>query len=118
MTNGLVIEMDLARPQPQLPVFDWIVCLEVAEHIPRQYEAAFLANLHEHNREGMILSWADEITPVHVNTRTNQEVIAILAGLGYIHDAEAEAAARNVTAFWWLKRSLMVFRKATHARHR
>merc|ERR1719168_481189 len=48
LTEGAVTEVDLTaafsvawHPQP----FDWVLCLEVAEHIPPDLERAFLDNL-------------------------------------------------------------------------
>jgi 2-polyprenyl-3-methyl-5-hydroxy-6-metoxy-1,4-benzoquinol methylase len=38
--------------------FDWIMSLEVGEHIPKQYEDIFINNLHKNNKYGIILSWA------------------------------------------------------------
>jgi tryptophanyl-tRNA synthetase len=38
--------------------YDWIISLEVAEHIPEKYEAVYLDNIFRHAKEGIILSWA------------------------------------------------------------
>ncbi len=43
VTNGSVKFLDLSAPQYGLKAYGWIVCIEVAEHIPRQYEAVFLS---------------------------------------------------------------------------
>jgi len=45
VSEGRVRHLDLSVPQYGLPIYDWIVSLEVAEHIPPQFEAAFLDNL-------------------------------------------------------------------------
>jgi hypothetical protein len=57
-SGGLVKFMDLTIPQYGLPIYDWIVSLEVAEHIPSQFESVYLDNVFRHAREGIILSWA------------------------------------------------------------
>ena len=36
---------------------DWLMSLEVAEHIPNEHEGAVIRNLHAHNKRGLILSW-------------------------------------------------------------
>ena len=41
----------------QLGAADWVLCLEVAEHIPRAFEERLLANLDSHNRRGIVMSW-------------------------------------------------------------
>eukprot|EP01031_Cornospumella_fuschlensis_P031929 gene31929-38603_t len=38
-------------------ISDWVISLEVGEHIPKQFESTFIHNLHHVNRKGMILSW-------------------------------------------------------------
>ena len=53
-TNGSLRFADLSVPLA-LPRSDWVVSLEVGEHILWRYEAFFLCNLHYH---GVILSWA------------------------------------------------------------
>ena len=69
MTHGLVATADLTKPL-QADVADWVLCLEVAEHIPRPLEERLLANLHAHNRKGVVLSWSDNAGGNgHVNIR-------------------------------------------------
>ncbi|KAK7004434.1 hypothetical protein BgiMline_005954, partial [Biomphalaria glabrata] len=50
--------LDLTSPQYDVPIFDWVLSIEVGEHIPPQYEDTYLDNLARHAREGLILSWA------------------------------------------------------------
>ena len=50
--------------------WDWILSLEVAEHIPHEFEAAFVGNLHRHNRQGIILSWGNQAGHGHVNLKS------------------------------------------------
>lgn len=57
--DGFVKYLDLSQ-LVHLPKRDWILSLEVGEHIPVQYERNFLTNLHMHNKEGLILSWGIE----------------------------------------------------------
>eukprot|EP00439_Symbiodinium_sp_Y106_P031325 s4123_g3.t1 len=58
ITDGRVTEVDLAERvhiewHPQ--AFDWVLCLEVAEHIPAELEHQFLWNLGRHAKQGLIL---------------------------------------------------------------
>ncbi|KAK7004452.1 hypothetical protein BgiMline_005973, partial [Biomphalaria glabrata] len=50
--------LDLTAPHYGLPIYDWILSIEVAEHIPAKFEEIYLDNLVRHAREGIILSWA------------------------------------------------------------
>ena len=90
-----------------------MLCLEVAEHIPRPYEETFLANLHGHNRRGIVLSWSDNPGGNgHVNIRDNAWVVRRLEAMGYAHDPKGEAALRRgVTDIHWFRSTLMVFRR-------
>ncbi|CAK9096125.1 Hypothetical protein SCF082_LOCUS45148 [Durusdinium trenchii] len=39
-------------------VFDWSLCIEVAEHLPTKLTPTFLANLDKHTEQGLIITWA------------------------------------------------------------
>lgn len=55
-TQGFVEYFDLSMPL-ELPKADWVLSLEVGEHVPSNYEQAMLIrNLHHHNRKGVSLS--------------------------------------------------------------
>ena len=69
-TDGLVQTADLSRRQSLGPRADWVFCIEVAEHIPPQFEEALLSNVHEHNRKGVVLSWSS-LKPPHGNGHVN-----------------------------------------------
>ena len=43
---------------------DWVLSLEVGEHVPSRYEDMYLRNLHAHNCKGIILSWGCGVVPV------------------------------------------------------
>ncbi|CAG2233439.1 unnamed protein product [Mytilus edulis] len=57
-SNGNVNFLDLTIPQYGIPLYDWIISLEVAEHIPKKFESIYLDNLFRHAKVGIILSWA------------------------------------------------------------
>jgi hypothetical protein len=45
-SRGRVRFMDLTIPQFGIRQYDWIISLEVAEHIPKKYEAVYLSLLN------------------------------------------------------------------------
>ena len=47
--------MDLTIPQFGIRQYDWIISLEVAEHIPKKYEAVYLDNILRHATKRIIL---------------------------------------------------------------
>lgn len=116
--NGILVYVkDLTKPIKLLPA-DWVISLEVGEHIPAVFEDNFINNLHNHNRYGMIVSWAvpGQGGDGHVNCKTNAEVMTKICAKGYDIDAFAtqklrDSAAAFPTPCYWFKDTLMVFRK-------
>jgi 2-polyprenyl-3-methyl-5-hydroxy-6-metoxy-1,4-benzoquinol methylase len=70
-TNNAVKFMDLSSRKWLGHQFDWILSLEVGEHIPHQLEDVFIGNLVRHAKKGIILSWAvpGQEGHHHVNNR-------------------------------------------------
>ena len=56
-TSGAVRYVDLTLPQYWLPRYDWVLCLEVIEHIPRSHEAVVLENVVRPAAEGVVLRY-------------------------------------------------------------
>ena len=116
----LTVPRNFGRPQ-QRPgqevqererYYDWVICLEVAEHIPREYESIFVTNLISTNPGGIVLSWASPTQPGsgHVNGRTNAYVIDLMYTKGYGYDNETTTFLRSQAELGWFQRTAMVFR--------
>jgi SAM-dependent methyltransferase len=108
---------DLSKPI-SFPARDWVLSLEVGEHIPAEFEQIFLNNLHKLNKCGIVLSWAirGQGGDGHVNCLENEEVIERIQPLGYKLDPYASIDLRNKCAEypetgWWFRNTLMIFRK-------
>lgn len=117
LTKELGIVADFSKPI-DLGIYDWVLSLEVGEHIPQEYEDTFLSNIDKHNKHGVILSWAvpGQGGDGHVNCKTNEEVILKLKERGYEFDSEETRKLRNVcgiypTPCYWFRNTLMVFRR-------
>ena len=65
-TNGRVKFLDLSVPIYHLNTYDWIVSVEVAEHIPKEFEHIFLDNLVRHAEIGIVLSWSAGLCSVFI----------------------------------------------------
>ena len=50
--------LDLTLPQYWLPRYDWVLSLEVLEHIPSDFETTVLDNIDRAAGHGVVLSWA------------------------------------------------------------
>lgn len=111
--GGVACEvLDLAEPVEVDPA-DWVLSLEVGEHLPRQYEATFIENLHKHNRQGIVLSWArpGQGGIGHCNERSQDYLSEIFESLNYVRDRQQETAFREVAQRHWFRNNIMVLRK-------
>ena len=94
-TRGFVSFADLTLPI-SLPRADWVLMLEVGEHVPSALEQVLVRNVHAHNCIGAIISWAalKQEGAHHINCHSEKYVRRIFIGLGYYVDS-------NVTS--WLR---------------
>ena len=126
-TNGFVRYVDLTLPFALRGRAEWVISLEVGEHVPRDYELMFVRNVHAHACNGVVLSWACYGGHQHVNKRSNEYVIALFEGLGYRYKKEATDRIRQPATrerlganrsledanrvYSWFARSVMVFER-------
>ena len=114
-TGGLVRSADLATDVSQtVGNSSWVLCLEVAEHIPKQFEGQFLRNLGATARDGLVLSWsASSVGQGHVNARDARWVALRMRGLGWVLDKGATMTLRaSVRNIFSLRDTLIVFRRS------
>ncbi|CAG0918873.1 unnamed protein product [Notodromas monacha] len=109
LTAGLVKHMDLSKPGYIGRTFNWVLSLEVGEHIPRKYQANYISNLVRHAEEGIVLSWAIEGQGgrSHVNNRNNDIIIAILEGHGFYPQPGIWKSLRGNSSLYWFKNTVM-----------
>ena len=114
-SEGRVRFLDLALPQYGIPLYDWILSLEVAEHIPQQYEHVFVDNIIRHAREGVVLSWCypSNTGYGHVNGKHFKYVKELMESLGFRHDEEESKNVQHAAKFNWLKTNTNVYRRVT-----
>ena len=64
--------------------------------------------------KGMVLSWSNVCDKGvgHVNCKSEDQVIGMMRAEAFDYDAKATSVLRNVTAWGYLKTTLMVFRRA------
>lgn len=106
--QNLAVTFDLSKK------YDWVMCLEVAEHIPKEYEKVFVENLVRHCTKGILLSWGvkGQGGHGHFNEQDNDYVKALMSEYGFENDLAAEQELRAETSLPWYKNTLMVFRKS------
>jgi len=114
-TGKYVQFIDLTKPL-SLKRTDWLLSLEVGEHIPHKHEAQVIANLHAHNCRGAIVSWAvlSQTGTGHINCHSNEYVINVFENLGYKLNQDITAALRGKrTRNLWFCGSAMAFDRIT-----
>jgi cyclopropane fatty-acyl-phospholipid synthase-like methyltransferase len=113
LTNNTCEVLDFSVPIKFDEKFDWVMSLEVGEHLPKKFEEIFINNLHVNNVRGIVLSWAivGQGGDGHVNCQNNDYIKSILHKLNYINDVDIENMLRKSSKLSWFKNTIMVFRK-------
>jgi len=113
MTENFIHQADLTQKNDfgGYQTYDWVVCMEVAEHIPSEFEPIFLMNIVSPAKKGVLLSWGipGQNGIGHVNTRTNEYVIDIMNQLEFDFDEEKSNYVRGNSQSQWFKDTTMVF---------
>lgn len=112
LSDGLCQVADLSIPI-HFSKFDWVLSLEVGEHIPTEYEDIFIDNIHRHNNEGVVVSWAIEGQDGfgHVNCRNNSYIIGKFEKIGYKYDELQSNIFRKISTLFWFKNTIMAFKR-------
>ena len=99
---------DLTDKKFQLSSVNFLLCLEVCEHVPEEYEDDLLDTINRHVSSGglLILSWAvvGQDGTGHVNCQNNDYVIAKFRSLGFsLNEADTAFLRKNVSNAIWFK---------------
>ena len=91
--------------------YDFVLCLEVGEHIPKEHEQVFIDNVCEFTHKDLVLSWA---LPGfggkgHFNEQPNEYVISEFTKRGLVFDEETSNDLRKCTFLKWFEHTIMVF---------
>lgn len=96
VSDGFTTWFDVGQPL-WLPRASWVISLEMAEHVPNQFEPMLVRNLHASNCRGLILSWGS--IGGHggghgdANLHSKKYLIALFESLGYKHRLNMSRAA-------------------------
>ena len=110
-SHGRVRTMDLSIPQYGILQYDWIISLEVAEHIPEKYEAVYLDNIFRHAKEGIILSWAvpGQGGLSHINNKPIEYVSKVMRENGFQRHAGKSLKLQASASLSWIKSNINVY---------
>jgi hypothetical protein len=113
ITNNVVKFLDLSVPVFHLNTYDWVISIEVAEHIPKEFETIYLDNMARHAKIGIVLSWSQEgqIGKSHVNERNFDYVKKQLEKRHFYHDEKSSNFLKENADLFWIKNNINVYRK-------
>jgi len=96
-----------------VPPSDWVMSLEVGEHLPERCLSAYIHLLHSMNREGIVLSWAHpgQGGTCHISNRAKRDVVALWTFFGYEEDREEVVRMRKMSTMPWLRENIFVLRR-------
>ena len=103
--------LDLTLPQYWLPRYDWVLSLEVLEHIPSDFETTVLDNIDRAAGHGVVLSWAvpGQGGFRHINNKSPTYVNQTMFDRGLTMDPKTTLVLRKRASVSWLKNNIMVF---------
>ena len=113
MTGDLGKVLDLSKKFDLNKKFDYVISIEVAEHIPKEYEEIYVDNLIRHTEYYLITSWAvkGQGGDGHVNEQDEDYVLNLYKEKGMVYQKEISEALRSVATLGWFKKTIYVFGK-------
>ena len=113
LTNNQCDVLDASKPIDFDSKYDWVLSLEVGEHLPKKYEHIFIDNLCNNCETGVVMSWAikGQGGDGHFNEQDNDYIIQEFHKRGFRIDMDASNHFRRRSHLSWFKNTIMVFYK-------
>ena len=112
--NGVDQVQDISKPF-DIVKFDIVFCIELFEHIGKEFEYIVLDNITRHCKDKVVISVAHEgqLGTGHVNCRPDWYVKALFEGKGFKFEKELTESIRQQPEGYvaYLKENLFVFTK-------
>jgi 2-polyprenyl-3-methyl-5-hydroxy-6-metoxy-1,4-benzoquinol methylase len=106
--------VDLTEPiNPAHSTFEFVLCLEVGEHIPRIHEKVFVDNMCALCNMDMVISWAlpNQGGTDHVNKREQHEVEGMLAERGLVAVKGTTEYLRSQCYYKYFQKTVTAYRR-------
>ena len=93
--------------------YDFVLCLEIGEHIPKKYEQVFIDNVCEFVSKDLVLSWGipGQGGTGHFNEQPNEYIVAEFEKRGLKFDKKKSQVLRDISTKGWFKNTIMVFER-------
>lgn len=114
LANGLYKDMmivDLSLKRPIGVGYDFVLCIEVGEHIPEAREQFFLDNVAGFCTNHLVISWAlpKQGGRGHFNEKPFEYVNDQISKRGFILSPSVTENLRNAANLKWLKRTVAAY---------
>lgn len=89
-----------------------VMCLEVLEHIPQQFEDIAVDNIVRHCNDWLVISWAvpKQSGHGHVNCKSLEDVVNLFESKGFVFQQHLSVKIRKQARLWWFRNNVCVFR--------
>lgn len=106
---------DFSRPV-NIGFYDLVLCLEVGEHIPAEFQKIFLDNVAYAADNWIVLSWAikGQGGHGHVNCQDNWYIIREMRERNFEFIVEKTKKIRDASTIPWFKNTLMVYQSVKY----
>jgi hypothetical protein len=103
--------LDISQPLDLGYKAEWVISIEVGEHLPKKFESVFLDNLYHHQTTGIVMSWAvpGQAGRGHINCQPLGYIIDQMQQRGMVLDGDLTQILRD-TKIQWLRRNLLAFK--------
>lgn len=90
-----------------------VMCIEVLEHIPAEFEDAAIDNIVRHCDKYLFISWAyrGQGGWGHFNEKNINEVVSIFEKKGFVVLKEESIKARMASTVSWIKNNFVIFER-------
>jgi hypothetical protein len=90
-----------------------VMCIEVLEHIPAEFEDAAIDNIVRHCDKYLFISWAyrGQGGWGHFNEKNINEVVSIFEKKGFAVLKEESIKARMASTVSWIKNNFVIFER-------
>ena len=112
-SGGLVEQVDLTGESDWCNAVDIVACMEVLEHIPKNYEARVIEQLVCSAKHRLVLSWAgpNQQGNGHVNLQSAAYVHAVLWKQGWREEQNETLQLRKDSSLPWYRSNVIGFVK-------
>ena len=109
---ALVKNLDLSKEFDLHKKYDVVISLEVAEHIPKQYESIYINNITSHCGKRLVFSWAQpgKGGKGHVNEQDQDYALQVICKRGFNLNSDlSEKLRSSATICHWFSKTSLVF---------